>query len=99
MSLLALSLAAAVAATPQPAQAQQAAPMPNFYQPAAKCGPVGREVARQIRTATRGRMEAMYAVVRDVDGCMVPAPVGYRQDYLAPGKWDARPAGEPPRKR
>lgn len=71
----------------------------NFYRQPARCGAVGEAVARQVRTAAAGRMTAQYAVMREVDGCPVPAPVGYRQDYLAPSKADARPAGAPPRRR
>ena len=97
--ILAAALAGGAAEAPSSKPPEQSAPMPNFYRPAAKCGPVGQEVVRQVRTATRGRMTAMYAVVREVDGCMAPAPVGYKQDYLAPGKWDAKPAGAPARKR
>lgn len=32
-----------------------------------------------------------YAVLRKLGGCTLPAPVGYRQDYLLPGPADARP--------
>ena len=85
--MLALLIAAQVAAaSPHPA-----APMPNLFTQPARCGPVHDAIVRQVRTAARSqsRMGLQYAVMREVDGCSVPAPVKVKQDYLAPGKWDA----------
>lgn len=44
---------------------------------------------------------AEYAVLRKVDGCLLPAPVGYRQDYLLPGAADpgVMPSGGRSRRR
>ncbi|WP_334160893.1 hypothetical protein [Phenylobacterium sp.] len=44
---------------------------------------------------------AEYAVQRKVDGCPLPAPVGYRQDYLLPGAADpgVTPSDERSRRR
>jgi hypothetical protein len=103
--MIAALIVAAATATATPAvphkpyvsPPKQAEPMPNFYSQPAKCGPVGQDIARRIQTATRGRMAATYAVLRRVDGCSVPTPVGYHPDYLAPGAADpqsAKPAGE-----
>jgi hypothetical protein len=80
-------------------------PMPNFYGQPAHCGPMYDDVVRRIRTATRGRQGLVqYAVMRMVDSCMVPAPIGYHQDYLAPGAADNPPPpvtreGEPSNRR
>jgi hypothetical protein len=83
--MLALFAAAAVAAAPHSPPPTERTP--NFYRPPAHCGEIHDEVVRRIRTARKGRpMIAQYAVLRSIDGCGVPAPVGYRPDYLAPPK-------------
>ena len=85
MILSAFVLAAAVATPPL-----KEAPMPNFFRPPAGCGELHGQVVRHIQTATGARRPAaQYAVMRKVDGCMVPAPARYRQDYLLPGAADA----------
>ena len=87
MSIAAL-LAAAV--TAQPAQAETLAPMPNLYRPPARCGALHEGVVRHVQTSTGQRKNVrQYAVLRQVEGCPVPAPAGYRQDYLLPGAADA----------
>jgi len=97
MILSALVLAATVATPPL-----KEAPMPNLYRPPARCGELHGQVARHIQAATGRRPAAQYAVLRKVDGCMVPAPARYRQDYLLPGQADApqyRPAPDADPKR
>lgn len=102
MSLVAMLLAASVTA---PA-AQET---PNIYRGAP---PGCRDIFRQVQERQRRqgaqrlgelpRAAAIYAVDRQVNGCPVPTPVGYRQDYLLPGKADpysARPEGERSRRR
>lgn len=85
--MLAVFAAAAVAAAQGPPPTER---MPNLYRPPAHCGELHDQVVRRIRTAQRGRpMIAQYAVLRSIDGCAVPAPVGYHPDYLAPA--GARP--------
>ena len=69
--------------------------MPNFYSQPAKCGPMADAVTRRIRTATGQKPLKIYAVDRTVGGCAVPAPMGYRPDYLLPGKADAPLAKTP----
>jgi hypothetical protein len=61
---------------------------PNFYTQPSYCrSVVENEVARQ-KTALHGlRSAAQYAVLRQREGCTVPAPVGYHPD-LAPGAAD-----------
>ncbi|MBS0333290.1 MAG: hypothetical protein JSS35_11020 [Proteobacteria bacterium] len=80
------ALAAAVAVTPPPGAVTREAPMPNlFHQPASCRQVVEKEVERQ-RVAFDGALPAaQYAVVRKLDGCGVPTPVGYHPDYLRPG--------------
>lgn len=58
---------------------------PNLYHQPAHCGAVvDREVARQ-KVAFNGHPPmAQYAVLRELDGCSVPTPVGYHPDYLEP---------------
>ena len=68
---------------------------PNFYKQPAKCGPMADAVTRRVKTATGPKPAAIYAVNRTVDGCAVPAPIGYHPDYLLPGKADAPPAKAP----
>jgi hypothetical protein len=63
--------------------------MPNFYSQPAKCGPMHDEITRRVRTASGPQLKPIYAVMRKVDGCGVPTPVGYHPDYLLPGKADA----------
>jgi hypothetical protein len=108
MILIALSVATALTIATPPAISPPGGtqlPMPNFYSQPARCGPMHDEVLRRIRTATRGRQGMVqYAVLRVVDGCGVPAPVGYHQDYLAPGAADNPPPavtreGEPSNRR
>lgn len=105
--ILAALLAGAVAgATPDmpkvppmpvpPGEIPRTGPMPNFYSQPAKCGPMADAVTRRVRTATGGQKPLrIYAVNRTVDGCAVPAPIGYHPDYLLPGKADAPPAKAP----
>jgi hypothetical protein len=83
-----LAVLAAVGADPA------ATETPNLHRAPAHCADVQRRVAerqveqfRQLGRLPRARGE--YAVQRRVDGCTVPAPVGYRQDYLLPGAADA----------
>lgn len=95
MSLAALTLAAAITGAPTPAATET----PNLYRQPEGCGPVVRRVKERQREAFRqlGRLpraHAEYAVARSVDGCMVPAPMGYHPDYLLPGKADAPPKRE-----
>ena len=42
---------------------------------------------------------AQYAVLRRIGPCTMPAPVGYRQDYLLPGAADVRPGDGPANRR
>jgi hypothetical protein len=91
MILATLSLATALAVAsppPQPGGAKQAEPMPNFYSQPSYCRPVvEQEIARQ-NVALRGlRQGAEYAVMRQIDGCGVPTPVGYHPATL-PGAAD-----------
>jgi hypothetical protein len=85
MILAALAVAAAAAVSPPPI----AEPMPNLYAQPAHCrAVVEQEVARQ-NTAFHGRRPAaQYAVVRQLDGCSVPTPVGYHPS-LDPGVADS----------
>jgi hypothetical protein len=92
MILAALAVAAAASAQKPP----QAEPMPNLYSVPARCGSViEREVSRQ-RTEFKGRLPvAQAAVLRRLDGCPVPTPLGYRPSYILPGAADA-PTGRGP---
>ena len=95
MSLAALALAATITGGPAPAATET----PNLYWRPERCGPVVRRVEERQREAFRqlGRLPrayAEYAVARSVDGCVVPAPIGYHPDYLLPGKADAPPRRE-----
>lgn len=78
-------IAAAAQLAVQPPLPRQAEPMPNaFHQPQWCPAVVAGEVKRQ-QVAMAGRSPwAQYAVFRRLDGCMVPAPVGYHPDYVAP---------------
>ncbi|HEY3950193.1 hypothetical protein [Phenylobacterium sp.] len=88
------ALAAAAVAAPLGGQASVER-TPNLYHQPSYCRQVvEREVARQD-VALRGlRPAAQYAVLRQLDGCSVPTPVGYHPTYLAPGAADpsSRPA-------
>jgi hypothetical protein len=83
MILAALAAAATVAAPPSKAES-----MPNLYHQPSYCrSVVEQEVARQ-NTAFHGRPPAVeYAVVREIDGCGVPTPIGYHPS-LEPGAAD-----------
>lgn len=84
MILAVLAAATAVAAAPP-----QAEPMPNLYAQPAYCrAVVEKEVARQ-NVALKGRLRdgLQYAVLRKLDGCSVPTPVGYHPS-LPPGAAD-----------
>jgi hypothetical protein len=87
------------AVVPPPGEAE---PMPNaFRQPAYCPSVVEKEVHRQ-HVALSGRETGLqYAVFRQLDGCMVPAPAGYHPNYLLPGAADApaKPEGAPPNRR
>jgi hypothetical protein len=107
--MIALLFAAAVAAQSPPAgevlQYDQAKPSTdriNRYSQPERCGPIVQgEIKRQM-TAFHGRMPgAQYAVLRTIDGCGVPTPVGYHPGYVLPGAADptAKPEDGPERKR
>jgi predicted small lipoprotein YifL len=87
--MIVAALAAAVLAGPL-AVPPTAERTPNLYRQPAHCRAiVDREVARQA-VALRGLPPAVqYAVVRNLDGCSVPTPVGYHPGYLLPGEADA----------
>jgi hypothetical protein len=70
---------------------------PNFYKQPARCGPMADAVTRRVKTATGSRPAAVYAVNRTVDGCAVPAPIGYHPDYLLPGAADPQSGKAPSR--
>ena len=78
---------------PVPGAATQAEPMPNAYHQPAYCRQVvDKEVARQ-NVALKGlRPMAQYAVVRELDGCSVPTPVGYHPAAAAPVTREDAPA-------
>jgi hypothetical protein len=83
-----LAVLAAVGAAPA------ATETPNVYRAPANCGDIQRRVIerQQEQFQQLGRLpraRAIYAVERKVNGCPVPAPIGYRQDYLLPGAADA----------
>jgi hypothetical protein len=102
MIALVLAAATATATAPPATPPRQAEPMPNFFRQPARCGPAHDGVVRRVRTATAGQIGATYAVLRSVDGCGVPTPVGYHPDYLLPGAADPqslKPAGAPPNRR
>ena len=67
---------------------QQAERTPNFYTQPSYCHAVSEnEIARQ-RAAFHGQVPAAeYAVLRQLDGCGVPTPVGYHPN-AAPGAAD-----------
>lgn len=90
--MIALLIAAQVALLPAPGMAPLApnAPSqrtPNLYQPKPGCDVIARLVAEQEREEARklGRLPNAgkeYAVMRQVEGCMVPAPMGYHPPAL-----------------
>jgi hypothetical protein len=63
---------------------------PNLYHQPANCrSVVAGELARQ-QVAFKGHPPAaQYAVLRKLDGCSVPTPVGYHPNYLLDGAADA----------
>ena len=66
---------------------------PNIYRPVPGCADIERKVSEDQRETLKklGRLPngiAQYAVARSVDGCPVPAPVGYHPRAL-PGAADA----------
>jgi hypothetical protein len=83
--ILAILAAATTAATVPPPTAERT---PNLYHQPSYCrSVVEQEVARQ-NTAFHGyRPAAEYAVMRTIDGCGVPTPVGYHPSQ-APGAAD-----------
>jgi hypothetical protein len=89
--MIELVLVAALSGSPPIAEQ-----MPNAFHQPDRCGPLHDEVVRRIRTSTAGRGGILqYAVLRQVDGCGVPAPVGYHPDYLAPSAADPQSAARP----
>jgi hypothetical protein len=87
--ILAVLAAAQLSAAGPPATERT----PNLYQPRANCGPVAQQVvARQLEEMRKlGRLPAAgkhYAVMRQIDGCGVPTPMGYHPPAL-PGAADA----------
>jgi len=62
---------------------------PNLYSQPARCGPVVEGEIRRQTAAFRGLPPLVqYAVLRQLDGCSVPTPVGYHPPYLLPGAAD-----------
>jgi hypothetical protein len=63
--------------------------MPNLYSQPAHCrSVVEQEVSRQ-QTAFSGHPPLIqYAVLRNLNGCAVPTPIGYHPNYLQPGTAD-----------
>ena len=110
--MLALLLAATVSSATPAAQET-----PNLFHEPASCRALQRHVLERARPQGVGApvfdgrgprklgelppAKAEYAVMRKMGGCMVPAPVGYHQDYLLPGAADpfSTPAGAPERTR
>jgi hypothetical protein len=80
MILVALAAATAAAISPPPIAERT----PNLYHQPSYCrSVVEQEVARQ-NTAFHGLRPAVeYAVVRTIDGCGVPTPVGYHPSQAA----------------
>jgi hypothetical protein len=107
--MIALLLAAAVStqgaggpAAPTIEGPRIAEPMPNAYHQLAYCGPIVEQEAHRQAVAMHGRAPgAQYAVLRQLDGCSVPTPIGYHPDYLLPGAADtpAKPEGAPANRR
>ena len=107
--MIGLLFAAAVAAQSQPAGEAPTYDHPkpstdsmNRYSQPAWCGPIVEgEIKRQM-TALHGHISgAQYAVLRTIDGCGVPTPVGYHPSYVLPGAADptSRPEDGPGRRR
>jgi hypothetical protein len=92
--VIALLLAAVVTAQPAPAPNEvaiprQTEPMPNAYSQPAYCPSVVEQEVRRQATAMHGQAPgAEYAVLRQLDGCGVPTPIGYHPPYLLPGAAD-----------
>ena len=66
----------------------------NVYTPRPYCGDLQqRVVARQREELKKlGRLPnagRQYAVLRQVEGCPIPAPMGYHPGYVLPGAADA----------
>jgi hypothetical protein len=89
-------------AGPQQTLPRQSEPMPNLFSQPDWCpSVVEHEIARQ-KTAFHGQVPpAQYAVLRQIEGCGVPTPIGYHPGYLLPGAADsgAKPEGAPPNRR
>jgi hypothetical protein len=85
MILAALAAGIILGPLPAPGAVVSELPTPNLYRQPSYCrAVVEREVARQ-QAAFRGRQPAaQYALLRSLDGCDVPTPVGYHPSYLAP---------------
>ena len=78
--LLAAQLSAAAAAPPV------AERTPNLYHQPSYCpAVVEKEAARQAAAFHGQPPPAQYAVLRSLDGCSVPTPVGYHPSYILPG--------------
>jgi hypothetical protein len=104
--MIALLLAAAVAGQAPPpmvgartphevAPVPMSEPMPNAYRQAAYCPSIVEQEAHRQAVAMHGRPPgAQYAVLRQLDGCSVPTPIGYHPDYLLPGAADPQPKPE-----
>jgi hypothetical protein len=87
--ILTILAAAVVAGGPLPPTERT----PNLYREPEGCGEIQRRVASHQRETLRklGRLPnaiAEYAVLRQVEGCPVAAPVGYHPP-AAPGAADA----------
>jgi hypothetical protein len=84
--MIALILAAQVATTAAPPIAERT---PNLYSQPGHCPSVVEQEVHRQQTALHGRLPAaQYAVLRRLDGCSVPTPVGYHPGYLLPGAAD-----------
>jgi hypothetical protein len=82
LAALALATTAAVA-SPPPIER-----MPNLYHQPDYCqSVVEKEVARQMVALKGQRPPLEYAVLRQLEGCSVPTPVGYHPSQ-APGAAD-----------
>jgi hypothetical protein len=98
MILAALALSAALSTdavrdAPFPRPAPAANETLNLYRPATGCGDIQRRVSGHQQETFRklGRLPMAgkeYAVLRQMDGCPVPAPMGYHPP-AKPGAADA----------
>ena len=84
------ALAAAGTVTALPPRTERT---PNLYRPVAGCADIERRVSNDQQEAFRklGRLPnaaKQYAVLRQMDGCPVSAPMGYHPPAL-PGAADA----------